>query len=449
MRYNISPSTTPPPPPSPPDIAASSSYAVGAATHPHPPPSFVHDQQQQQTIEQQQPIAAALPPPGTSPTPAAAVPTHVLTLPPPPAPIPQSLQEVDAVPQGHIVDEDELEVRFDKDPPHTPLEKFRAKMAENQAVINTFVAGGLAGATSRTVVSPLERLKIILQVQGKSSGASNQAYGALWPSLVRMWKSEGFAGFMKGNGINVVRILPYSAIQFTSYGAFKNLALQWSGQEVLSTPWRLASGAAAGIMAVSFTYPLDLVRARLSIATANMAHSGSAAAFTAEDAQLGIVGMTKKVYRQEGGIRGLYRGCWATAVGVAPYVSLNFYGYETLKGIILPPGLDCGDLEFAARKLSCGGLAGAFSLMFTHPFDVLRRKMQVAGLSTLGEPNVGAIETLKLMIQRDGFWRGLYRGLVPNLVKIVPSMAVSFYTFDTVSDLLAKWTHIQDEDEWA
>lgn len=45
--------------------------------------------------------------------------------------------------------------------------------------------------------------------------------------------------------------------------------------------------------------------------------------------------------------------------------------------------------------------------MFTHPFDVLRRKMQVAGLSTLGEPNVGAIETLKLMIQRDGFWRGL------------------------------------------
>ncbi|KAL1406364.1 hypothetical protein Q8F55_008063 [Vanrija albida] len=442
MRYNISQTTPPPPPPSPPDIAASSSYAVGAATFPQPPPSFVHDQH---AIEQ--PVA-----PGPLPTNPTPIPTPALTLPPPPAPIPQSLQEVDAVPAGHIVDEDELEVRFDKDPPHTPLEKFRAKMAENQAVINTFVAGGLAGATSRTVVSPLERLKIILQVQAsstKGSGASNQAYGALWPSLVRMWKSEGFAGFMKGNGINVVRILPYSAIQFTSYGAFKNLALQWSGQETLSTPWRLASGAAAGIMAVSFTYPLDLVRARLSIATANMAHSGAAAAFTAEDAKLGIAGMTKKVYQQEGGIRGLYRGCWATAIGVAPYVSLNFYGYETLKGIILPAGLDCGDVEFALRKLSCGGLAGAFSLMFTHPFDVLRRKMQVAGLSTLGEPNVGAIETLKLMIQRDGFWRGLYRGLVPNLVKIVPSMAVSFYTFDTVSDALAKWTHIPDEDEWA
>ena len=67
-------------------------------------------------------------------------------------------------------------------------------------------------------------------------------------------------------------------------------------------------------------------------------------AFSAADAHLGIVGMTKKVYRTERGVRGLYRGCWATAVGVAPYglscrlsqtlmlirsVSLNFYIYES------------------------------------------------------------------------------------------------------------------------
>ena len=53
------------------------------------------------------------------------------------------------------------------------------------------------------------------------------------------------------------------------------------------------------------TYPLDLVRARLSIATANMARSSASHGFTAEDAALGIVGMTKKVYRTEGGIKGL------------------------------------------------------------------------------------------------------------------------------------------------
>jgi len=44
----------------------------------------------------------------------------------------------------------------------TFVDKVKEIMSDNQLVINTFIAGGLAGATSRTVVSPLERLKIIL-----------------------------------------------------------------------------------------------------------------------------------------------------------------------------------------------------------------------------------------------------------------------------------------------
>lgn len=200
-------------------------------------------------------------------------------------------------------------------------------------------------------------------------------------------------------------------------------------------------------MAVVATYPLDLVRARLSIATANMAQTGAGAAFTAQDAALGIAGMTKKVYRTEGGLRGLYRGCWATAIGVAPYVSLNFYMYENLKHVLMPPDREMDGPEFALRKLTCGGLAGAISLLFTHPFDVLRRKMQVAGLQALSPQYNGAIDAMRQTIRQDGFWKGMYRGLVPNMIKIVPSMAVSFYTFDTVHDALNRWQNI-DEDEY-
>jgi solute carrier family 25 phosphate transporter 23/24/25/41 len=75
-----------------------------------------------------------------------------------------------------------------------------------------------------------------------------------------------------------------------------------------------------------------------------------------------------------------------------------------VKTLIMPPGLEMGDTEFAARKLLCGGLAGAISLIFTHPFDVLRRKMQVAGLG--GEKGLGAIATLKEMVA-EGFWKGM------------------------------------------
>lgn len=39
------------------------------------------------------------------------------------------------------------------------------------------------------------------------------------------------------------------------------------------------------------------------------------------------------------------------------------------------------------------------------------------------------------------------RGLVPNIIKVTPSIAVSFYTFETVKDLLAKWEHLEEREE--
>ena len=38
---------------------------------------------------------------------------------------------------------------------------------------------------------------------------SNGQYKGVWSSLVRMWREEGFRGFMRGNGINCLRIVPY------------------------------------------------------------------------------------------------------------------------------------------------------------------------------------------------------------------------------------------------
>lgn len=50
------------------------------------------------------------------------------------------------------------------------------------------------------------------------------AYSGVWSGLVKMWREEGFAGFMRGNGINCLRIAPYSAVQFSSYEVLKNVS---------------------------------------------------------------------------------------------------------------------------------------------------------------------------------------------------------------------------------
>ena len=80
-------------------------------------------------------------------------------------------------------------------------------------------AGAVAGAISRSITSPLERLKVMKQVQSSST-----KYDGILSALVRMYREEGFRGYFKGNGTNVARIAPFSAIQFFSFDLYKGVS---------------------------------------------------------------------------------------------------------------------------------------------------------------------------------------------------------------------------------
>lgn len=84
----------------------------------------------------------------------------------------------------------------------------------------------------------------------------------------------------------------------------------------LSSPRRLVCGGAAGITSVVFTYPLDIVRTRLSIQSASFAALG-------QSPRTKLPGMWETMatmYKTEGGVLALYRGIVPTVAGVAPYV---------------------------------------------------------------------------------------------------------------------------------
>lgn len=107
-------------------------------------------------------------------------------------------------------------------PPPAPKRAFlEAQKALANPVLASFMAGGVAGAVSRTVVSPLERLKILFQIQS----VGNQEYKlSVGKALGKMWREEGLKGFMRGNGTNCIRIVPYSAVQFGSYNFYKRVS---------------------------------------------------------------------------------------------------------------------------------------------------------------------------------------------------------------------------------
>lgn len=106
----------------------------------------------------------------------------------------------------------------------TPISRLiQLRYTVSQPVVAAFLAGGMAGAVSRTVVSPLERLKILFQIQ---SAGRNEYKMSVGKGLIKMWRDEGWRGFMRGNGTNCIRIVPYSAVQFGSYNIYKRVSTE-------------------------------------------------------------------------------------------------------------------------------------------------------------------------------------------------------------------------------
>lgn len=226
----------------------------------------------------------------------------------------------------------------------------------SQPVVAAFCAGGVAGAVSRTVVSPLERLKILFQVQ--SAGRTEYKL-SVSKALAKMWREEGWRGFMRGNGTNCIRIVPYSAVQFGSYNFYKRSVFEPYPGADLTPLSRLVCGGLAGITSVTFTYPLDIVRTRLSIQTASFANLAAD-----KKAVPGMWATMRGMYVNEGGFVALYRGIVPTVAGVAPYVGLNFMVYEHLRGILTPEG---DKNPSAVRKLAAGAISGAVAQTCTYP----------------------------------------------------------------------------------
>ena len=72
------------------------------------------------------------------------------------------------------------------------------------------VAGAIAGAFSRTCTAPLDRVKVFLQVHGKEHSSILELTRA-------MIREGGITALWRGNGINVIKIAPESALKFMLY----------------------------------------------------------------------------------------------------------------------------------------------------------------------------------------------------------------------------------------
>ncbi|RLN52546.1 hypothetical protein BBJ29_005737 [Phytophthora kernoviae] len=130
------------------------------------------------------------------------------------------------------------------------LVRGKLPLAMDKRDVQNLVCGGIAGCASRTAVAPLERLKILWQVQDyikKDGTASSAKYRTIGQSLRQIHAEEGLRGYFKGNGANCVRVFPYVAIQFAVFERLKTLLIT-DGAEALSPMQKLLGGAFAGVV---------------------------------------------------------------------------------------------------------------------------------------------------------------------------------------------------------
>ncbi|KAG0587632.1 hypothetical protein KC19_2G179000 [Ceratodon purpureus] len=295
------------------------------------------------------------------------------------------------------------------------------------STVSQLLSGGIAGAFSKTCTAPLARLTILFQVQGMraDAGAMMNESPSILRETRRIFKEEGFRAFWKGNGVTIVHRLPYSSINFFAYEQYKMHLRRILGiegnQESLGVGMstRLVAGGGAGITAASLTYPLDLVRTRLAAQTKEMYYRG-------------ITHALVTITRDEG-FRGLYKGLGPTLMGVGPNIAINFCVYETLKSMWVAKR---PDLSPVLVSLACGSFAGICSSSATFPIDLVRRRMQLEGAG--GRAQVyksGLSGTVKEIIAKEGLF-GLYRGIFPEYLKVIPSVGIVFMTYEFLKRIL-------------
>lgn len=138
-----------------------------------------------------------------------------------------------------------------------------------------FVAGGLAGMVSRTATAPLDRLKVYLiaqtnpkkaAVEAAKKGAPLQAVKNFGRPLVDacrdLWAAGGLRSLFAGNGLNVVKVMPESAIKFGAYEAAKRALAQFEGSDPkhLSPTSQFLAGGFGGVVSQCVVYPLDTLK---------------------------------------------------------------------------------------------------------------------------------------------------------------------------------------------
>ncbi|POR35699.1 Calcium-binding mitochondrial carrier SAL1, partial [Tolypocladium paradoxum] len=310
-----------------------------------------------------------------------------------------------------------------------------------------FLAGAIAGGVSRTATAPLDRLKVYLLVnttsspetavaaikQGHPVGAVKNATRPIRDAIRDLYRSSGLRGFFAGNGLNVVKIMPETAIKFGSYEAAKRALANFEGHgdpQQINSYSKFTAGGVAGMIAQFCVYPLDTLKFRLQCETVKGGLTGSA-----------LVRQTAIKMYADGGVRACYRGVTMGLVGMFPYSAIDMGMFELLKKTYqgyYAKYAGCHEDDVEPGNIATGiigATSGAIGATIVYPLNVVRTRLQTQGTVMHRATYTGIWDVTQKTIQREGY-RGLYKGLTPNLLKVAPALSITWVVYENSKRML-------------
>merc|ERR1719242_1097872 len=228
-----------------------------------------------------------------------------------------------------------------------------------KSFVTDFFIGGISAAVSKTIVAPIERVKLLLQVQDASSSIKPEdRYNGIGDCFSRVIKEQGFGALWRGNLANVIRYFPTQALNFSFKDLYKQRFNPFDSktQPVKFFFGNCASGGAAGATSLCVVYPLDFARTRLA---ADVGDAEGRREFN------GLVDCLKKI-AQKDGVKGLYQGFGISVVGIIFYRASYFGLFDTGKAVLL------GDKPNILAVFALGQIVTFSAGIISYPLDTVR-----------------------------------------------------------------------------
>uniref|UniRef100_F6TQZ8 ADP/ATP translocase n=2 Tax=Equus TaxID=9789 RepID=F6TQZ8_HORSE len=230
--------------------------------------------------------------------------------------------------------------------------------------LKDFLAGGVAAAVSKTAVAPIERVKLLLQVQHASKQiTAEKQYKGIIDCVVRIPKEQGFLSFWRGNLANVIRYFPTQALNF----AFKDKT-------------RLAADVGKGAAQREFS---------------------------------GLGNCLAKIFKSDG-IRGLYQGFNVSVQGIIIYRAAYFGVYDTAKGMLPDPK----NVHIIVSWMIAQTVTAVAGLV-SYPFDTVRRRMMMqSGRKGADIMYTGTVDCWRKIAKDEGpkaFFKGAWSNVLRGM----------------------------------